>query len=93
MVSKILSICFIICLLGDRSMQVYAEENKTDRNSSSISPNTLSTEATTIAYQIPIRDQIGAPILDILRRGLKDAIRAKADLVILDMDTPGGGWV
>ena len=91
MVSKILSICFIICLLGDRkSMQVYAEENKTDRNSSSISPNTLSTEATTIAYQIPIRDQIGAPILDILRRGLKDAIRAKADLVILDMDTPGG---
>ena len=42
------------------------------------------------AHVIPIRDQIGPPILDILRRGLKDAILAKADLVILDMHTPGG---
>jgi membrane-bound serine protease (ClpP class) len=44
----------------------------------------------TKAYVIPIRDQIGSPILDILRRGLKNAIRAEADLVILDMHTPGG---
>jgi membrane-bound serine protease (ClpP class) len=43
-----------------------------------------------LAYQIPIREQIGSPILDILRRGLKDAIREEADTVILDMDTPGG---
>lgn len=43
-----------------------------------------------IAFQIPIRDQIGAPILDILRRGLKDAISKDADIVIIDMDTPGG---
>ena len=28
--------------------------------------------------------------MDILRRGLKDAIIRKADMVILDMDTPGG---
>ncbi|MGE4551054.1 MAG: hypothetical protein AAEJ57_06655, partial [Opitutales bacterium] len=42
------------------------------------------------AHVIPIRDQIGPPILDILRRGLKDAILAEADLVILDMETPGG---
>jgi membrane-bound serine protease (ClpP class) len=28
--------------------------------------------------------------LDILRRGIKDAIISKADIVILDMDTPGG---
>ena len=28
--------------------------------------------------------------MDILRRGLKDAILSEADLVILDMDTPGG---
>ena len=42
------------------------------------------------AYVIPVRDQIGGPILDILRRGLKDAIRAEANTVILDMDTPGG---
>ena len=42
------------------------------------------------AYVIPIRDQIGSPILDILRRGLKNAIRDDFDVVILDMDTPGG---
>ena len=42
------------------------------------------------AYVIPVRDQIGGPILDILRRGLKDAIRAEATTVILDMHTPGG---
>ena len=43
-----------------------------------------------LAYVIPIKDQIGPPILDILRRGLKDAIRENAQIVILDMDTPGG---
>ena len=43
-----------------------------------------------LAYVIPIKDQIGAPVLDILRRGIKDAIKAKATTVVLDMDTPGG---
>jgi len=39
---------------------------------------------------IPITEQIGAPQLYILRRGLKDAIANKIDVVVLDMDTPGG---
>lgn len=43
-----------------------------------------------IAFVIPVRDQIGSPILDILRRGMKQAISTEVDLVILDMDTPGG---
>ena len=42
------------------------------------------------AFVIPVRDQIGPPILNILRRGLKEAISTDIDLVILDMDTPGG---
>lgn len=42
------------------------------------------------AFVIPIKDQIGPPILDILRRGMKDAIGQNVDLVVLDMDTPGG---
>ena len=42
------------------------------------------------AFVIPVRDQIGPPILDILRRGMKEAIERKVDLIILDMDTPGG---
>ncbi len=39
---------------------------------------------------IPVRDEIGSPVLFILRRGLKTAIEEKADVVVLDMKTPGG---
>jgi membrane-bound serine protease (ClpP class) len=41
-------------------------------------------------YVVPIRDQIAQPVLYILRRGLKEAIERQADVVILDMETPGG---
>jgi len=39
---------------------------------------------------IPIRDEIGQPALYIVRRGLKEAIAAKAGVVVLDLKTPGG---
>src|SRR5471030_1012687 len=39
---------------------------------------------------IPVRDEIAPPVLYILRRGLKEAERDQADLVVLDMKTPGG---
>lgn len=39
---------------------------------------------------IPVREQIARPQLYILRRGLKEAIEHKADVVVLDMKTPGG---
>lgn len=39
---------------------------------------------------IPVREEIAAPQLFILRRGLKDAESEHADLVVLDMKTPGG---
>ena len=39
---------------------------------------------------IPIRQQIAKPVLYVLRRGLKQAIERRADVVILDMKTPGG---
>lgn len=39
---------------------------------------------------IPVRDQIAQPVLYVLRRGLKDASESEADLVVLDMETPGG---
>jgi membrane-bound serine protease (ClpP class) len=42
------------------------------------------------AYVVPVRDQIARPVLYILRRGLKEAIERKADVVVLDMETPGG---
>lgn len=43
-----------------------------------------------VAYVIPVRDEIAKPTLYILRRGLKEAIEQKADVVVLDMQTPGG---
>ncbi len=39
---------------------------------------------------IPIRQDIAKPIFYVLRRGLKEAIEKKADVVVLDMKTPGG---
>jgi membrane-bound serine protease (ClpP class) len=39
---------------------------------------------------IPVREGIDKPVLYVLRRGLKEAIKQKADVVVLDMETPGG---
>ncbi len=39
---------------------------------------------------IPVREQVDTPLLFIIRRGLKEAIEEKADVVVLDMKTPGG---
>lgn len=44
----------------------------------------------TLVYVIPVRDEINRPTFFILRRGLKEAIEQKADVVVLDMNTPGG---
>lgn len=67
-------------------VSLFGESNESvEQNSSAPSLNKEK-----LAYVIPIRDQIGPPILDILRRGLKSAIQENADLVVLDMDTPGG---
>ena len=41
-------------------------------------------------WVIPVREAIDKPILYVLRRGLKEAIDQKADVVVLDMETPGG---
>ena len=39
---------------------------------------------------IPVREQVDSPLLFIIRRGLKTAIEDKAEVVVLDMKTPGG---
>ncbi|MFZ5497369.1 MAG: NfeD family protein [Verrucomicrobiota bacterium] len=41
-------------------------------------------------HVIPVKDEINTPTVYILRRGLKEAIERKADVVLLDMNTPGG---
>ncbi|PTY08205.1 hypothetical protein DB347_01075 [Opitutaceae bacterium EW11] len=39
---------------------------------------------------IPIRNEISDPVLYVLRRGLKEAEEKRFDVVVLDMNTPGG---
>ncbi|HEX5106029.1 MAG TPA: ATP-dependent Clp protease proteolytic subunit, partial [Pirellulaceae bacterium] len=39
---------------------------------------------------VPVRDEIMPPIVYTIRRGVKEAIDKKADLLVLNMDTPGG---
>lgn len=41
-------------------------------------------------YVVPITEGIGQPNLYILRRALKEAIENGVEMVLLDMDTPGG---
>jgi membrane-bound serine protease (ClpP class) len=41
-------------------------------------------------YIIPIRDEIEASIVYVVRRGMREAVDQNAQAVILDMDTPGG---
>ena len=41
-------------------------------------------------YVVPVRDDIMPPILYVIRRGVKEAMAAKADCLIIDMETNGG---
>lgn len=41
-------------------------------------------------YVIPIREDIGAPLVYVVRRGVKRAIEDQAELLVLDMETNGG---
>ena len=47
-------------------------------------------EAPKRVYVIPIRQEIDSPLVYVVRRGVKDAMAAKADLIVLDMKTLGG---
>lgn len=40
---------------------------------------------------VPIKMGIGKPSLFLLRRSVKNALENNADVLVLDMDTPGGG--
>ena len=50
----------------------------------------VSTNAAKKVYILPIRDDIMPPLVYLVRRGVKEAMEAKADLLVLDMETNGG---
>jgi len=43
-----------------------------------------------LVYVIPIQGEINSPMTYIVRRGVKEAMADKANVIVLDMDTPGG---
>lgn len=43
-----------------------------------------------VVYVLPIREDIMPALTYVVRRGVKDAMEAKADALVLDMDTNGG---
>jgi membrane-bound serine protease (ClpP class) len=51
---------------------------------------TNATGAPRKVYVLPIRDDIMPPLVYLVRRGVKEAMEAKADLLVLDMETNGG---
>ncbi len=56
----------------------------------SSAPETTPAKGPVSVVVIPVRQDIAKPVLYVLRRGLKEAIDQKADVVVLDMKTPGG---
>ncbi len=62
-----------------------------DVGAATIPPSTTHVPATPKrVVVIPVREEIAKPILYVIRRGLKEAIEEGADIVVLDMKTPGG---
>ena len=60
---------------------------------SSAVPTPAATNGATPAkkvYILPIRDNIMPPLVYLVRRGVKEAMEANADLLVLDMETNGG---
>ncbi len=43
-----------------------------------------------LVYVLPIREDIMPPLVYLVRRGVKEAMAAKADVLLIDMDTHGG---
>lgn len=74
----------VLCLALLLAPQLVAEELPAPK----VETKTETEEARVVV--IPVHGVIADPVLYIIRRGLKEAIDAKADLVVLDMDTPGG---
>jgi membrane-bound serine protease (ClpP class) len=75
----------VLATVGLLLPRSWAGEPSAPGVSSVVTPN-----APVDVYVIPISGVIDTPNLYILRRGLKEAIANDVEMVILDMDTPGG---
>lgn len=74
------------CLLVIRAVLSAAPESAVP----SEKPAESAAKAKVSVVVIPVREEVARPLLYIVRRGLKEAIAQKADVVVLDIKTPGG---
>ena len=88
-----------LCLTAALAPFVQAQEKKTLTENSTIESmekmqrlgnDKASDDRQAKVYVVPVRDDIMPPILYVIRRGVKDAMEAKADCLIIDMETNGG---
>ncbi len=80
--------CFFGALVG--ILTGFAEETADSGSVESVAVAPSFAKGTKSAYIIPIREQIDKPMFHFVRRGVKEAMAEKADILILDMKTPGG---
>ena len=79
---------FAVLLLLGISSPVWAElAESTDQ---SADPAVNISNGPVRVYRVPITEAISKPNLYILRRSIKQAISGGVDVIVLDMDTPGG---
>ena len=72
-----------------------SEEVEQHQNSATNPPpaqlsSTIQNPENPLVYLIPIEDEIAPTLLYIVRRGVSEATKARADAIIFTMDTPGG---
>ena len=82
---SVLSLLFLLSFIASSEGETSLSENR----ESLVSAET-GIETPKLVFVIPINEAINQANLFVLRRGLKEAIRKNVDMVILDMDTPGG---
>jgi len=75
----------------EQSIAPEAIREASESLSQSEAPETLPDPGETkTVYRVPITEAISKPNLFILRRSIKQAIERGVDVIVLDMDTPGG---
>jgi len=55
-----------------------------------VETNVVTSPGSSKVFIVPIREDIMPPLVYVVRRGVKEAMEAKADLLVLDMNTDGG---
>jgi len=74
----------------DQPKELPAEASSVEPSTTPAPGDEIPREGPVSVYVIPVRDQIGQALMFVFRRGMKEAIELEADVLLLDMDTPGG---